>query len=394
MIRTKTETAGSLAAPGQPPGASLAALFAGTGGRVLSMLVIFFILAGVFHLLSDGLFFTPRNLSLMLRQASIVALVAAGVSVLMIMGEIDLSIGSAVYLCSVVAATLQVELGWATVPTILATVAVGLLLGAWQGMWVVLVAVPSFVVTLAGLLAFRGIGYYATDATTIAPVSFAFGDISEAFISPSVTYVLLAAGALLALISPIRALARGGAELPQALARIVAILAGAVLLAWTFGGFRGLPAAVLWVIGVTLVLSVLMARTKFGRNAYLVGSNREAAFYSGISWGRQLFGGFMLMGAIYGLAGALLTARLGASTPSLGTYLELDAIAAAVIGGTSLRGGVGTVVGAVAGAVLLTAIDNGMSILNVSSFIQLVVKGGILLLALGLDSYIARNRRA
>lgn len=154
------------------------------------------------------------------------------------------------------------------------------------------------------------------------------------------------------------------------------------------------PAAVLWVIGVTLILSVLMARTKFGRNAYLVGSNREAAFYSGVSWGRQLFGGFLLMGAIYGLAGALLTARLGASTPSLGTYLELDAIAAAVIGGTSLRGGVGTVVGAVAGAVLLTAIDNGMSILNISSFIQLVVKGGILLLALGLDSYIARNRRA
>ena len=145
--------------------------------------------------------------------------------------------------------------------------------------------------------------------------------------------------------------------------------------------------------GDGVALSVMMARTKFGRNTYLVGSNREASVLAGIALGRHLFLGFLLMGALYGVAGVLITARLGASTPSSGTFLELDAIAGAVIGGTSLRGGVGTVAGAMVGALLLTTIDNGMSILNVSSFIQLVIKGMVLLFALGIDAYMVKHRR-
>jgi D-xylose transport system permease protein len=144
------------------------------------------------------------------------------------------------------------------------------------------------------------------------------------------------------------------------------------------------------VIGV--ILWLLMARSKFGRNAYLIGSNREAAVLSGINLGRELFWAFVLMGALYGVAGVLVTARLGASTPSAGTFMELDAIAGAVIGGTSLRGGVGTTTGAMIGAVLLTTIDNGMSILDVSSFLQLVVKGMVLLLALAFDAYMVKHR--
>jgi D-xylose transport system permease protein len=135
-----------------------------------------------------------------------------------------------------------------------------------------------------------------------------------------------------------------------------------------------------------------MARTKFGRNAYLVGANREAAVLAGISLGRQLMLGFILMGFLYGVAGVLITARLGAATASSGLFLELDAIAGAVIGGTSLRGGIGSVPGAIAGAVLLTTIDNGMSILNVSSFLQMVVKGLVLLFALAFDAVMSKRR--
>ncbi len=161
-------------------------------GRVLSMLVVFVLLCIFFHVDSGGIFFQPRNLSLLLRQASIVAVASAGVSILMVMGEIDLSIGSAVFLCSVIAASLQVTYGAGTLVTVLATIAAGLILGAVQGILVVRVSVPSFIVTLAGLLAFRGIGYYATDASTIAPVSDEFSSLSEGFIPPFASYVILA----------------------------------------------------------------------------------------------------------------------------------------------------------------------------------------------------------
>ncbi len=171
------------------------------------------------------------------------------------------------------------------------------------------------------------------------------------------------------------------------------MIAALALLAWIFGGFLGIPIALVWVAGSGLMLWVLMTRSKFGRNAYMIGSNREAAVLAGIALHRQLFTGFLIMGALYGVAGVLITARLSGSTPSTGTYMELDAIAGAVIGGTSLRGGVGTVPGAMVGSVLLATIDNGMSILNVSSFIQLIVKGLVLVAALAFDAYMIRHRR-
>jgi D-xylose transport system permease protein len=367
--------------------------------RILTMLVVFAVLAIAFHVESGGIFFTPRNLSLLLRQASTVAVMSAGVSILMIMGEIDLSIGSAVYLCGVVAATLQVTYGFGAPGTVVVTVMVGMLMGAWQGAWVVGVAVPSFVVTLAGLLAFRGIGYYATDAATIAPVSNVFSGLSEAFVFPDISFVTLAV--VYALAAGYLFRRHSASSSPEGrqprmvlLFKLGTLAIAFLFLAWIFGGFRGIPAALIWVATCGMVLWVLMSRTIFGRNAYLIGSNREASVLAGVALGRQLFLGFVLMGALYGVAGILVTARLGASTPTTGMYLELDAIAAAVIGGTSLRGGVGTISGAIVGAVLLTTIDNGMSILNISSFIQLVVKGMVLLFALAFDSYVIKRRRA
>lgn len=366
-------------------------------GRVVSMLLVFVLLCIFFHVDSRGIFFQPRNLSLLLRQASIVAVVSAGVSILMVMGEIDLSIGSAVFLCSVIAASLQVMYGVGTVLTVLATVLAGLVLGAVQGILVVRVSVPSFIVTLAGLLAFRGIGYYTTDASTIAPVSNAFSSLSEGFIPPTASYIALAAILVLACVYIVRRQRGGGRDGGpidrwRLATQLVSMVAAVALLAWIFGGFLGIPIALLWVAGTGLVLWVLMTRSKFGRNAYMIGSNREAAVLAGIALSRQLFIGFLIMGALYGVAGVLITARLGASTPSTGTYMELDAIAGAVIGGTSLRGGVGTVAGAMVGSVLLATIDNGMSILNVSSFIQLIVKGIVLVVALAFDAYMIRHR--
>lgn len=366
--------------------------------RVVPMLVVFALLALFFHVQSDGIFFTPRNLSLLLRQAAFVAVLAAGVSMLMIMSEIDLSIGSAVFLTSVVAAKMQVDFGVPVLPAVLITVAVGAALGAWQGFWVVRLAVPSFIVTLAGLLAFRGLGLLWTNAGTVGPLDLSFVQLSESFIPTNISYIVLLG---LFLVTGVHLLRRSrrehqheeGSEFRWERLVVGLLIAGAGfgLLAWVAGGFLGIPMALVWVAGVGGVLWFVMARTKFGRNAYMIGSNREASVLAGIDVRRHIFTGFVLMGVLYGIGGVLITARLGAATPGTGEFLELDAIAAAVIGGTALRGGIGSVLGAMAGALLLATIENGMSILNVSSFAQLVVSGMVLLTALAFDAYV-RNR--
>ncbi|MEW1821228.1 hypothetical protein AB0323_10610 [Arthrobacter sp. NPDC080031] len=373
--------------------------------RTLIFIGIFVVLAALFHLQSRGLFLTPRNLSLLLRQGAILAVIAGGVAVLMIMSEIDLSIGSSVFLCGVVAATLGSDPSVPLPLAVLATIGTGLLLGVLQGSWVVFLGIPSFIATLAGLLAFRGLGLLWTNASTVGPVQPGFTALSESFIPQQASFLILAAvfviGLALVILrgrsrSRVVGLALGTGERPRTFtarlaAEIVMIALPLAILAWIVGGFLGIPNALVWVAVIIAVLTVVMARTTYGRNAYLLGANKEAAVYSGINVKRTVFLGFVIMGVLYGVAGVLLTARLGSSTPGAGEFMELDAIAAAVIGGVSLRGGIGTVVGAVMGALLLTTINNGMSILNISSFSQLVIKGAILVVALGLDAYILKR---
>ena len=260
--------------------------FRSSDSRTITLLVVFALLTIYFHFASHGIFFSPRNISLLLRQASIAAVVAAGVSILIVMGEIDLSIGSAVYLCSVVAAALQTYYGAGTLETVVATILVGVALGAWQGAWVVAVSIPSFVVTLSGLLAFRGFGYWLSNAQTIAPVTKAFSALSEGFIDKTVSYVMLvvvlALGAASILAGYRRAAQEGRENAARTGLALIALIGAVGGLAWAFGGFLGIPEALIWVGVIGTLLTALMARTKFGRNAYLVGANREAAVLAGI----------------------------------------------------------------------------------------------------------------
>lgn len=358
--------------------------------------VFFVVIAISFNIATDGIFLSPRNVSLLMRQASVTAILAMAVAILIIMGEIDLSIGSAVYLCGTAAAASQIYWGLPVIPSLLITLAVGLALGAWQGLWVVALGVPSFVVTLAGLLGFRGLGYYLTNAATIAPMSKPYAHLSEGFVSIPMSLVMIAMLFALLAFNHYRSgrdSDTGKLNTGQIAFRVAATGLICAALAWVFAGFNGIPNAVLWLAGSGALLWFLMRRTVFGRNAYLIGSNREAARLSGIDVKRHLLLGFLLMAVFYAVAGMLTTARLSASTPALGQFLELDAIAAAVIGGVSLRGGMGSVIGAIAGAALLAAIDNGMSLLDISSYIQMVIKALLLLLALMTDAvYNARRR--
>ncbi|OBC11936.1 hypothetical protein A5784_03685 [Mycobacterium sp. 852013-50091_SCH5140682] len=358
--------------------------------RATVLLVAALALILYFDYASGGLFITTTNASLLLRQTAVIAVIASGVAVLIIMGEIDLSIGSAVFFTGLVAAQCQVA-GWDLVSTILASVCVGVVMGLLQGVVVVRFGVPAFVVTLAGLLLWRGVGLMWTNAVAVGPVPSAFSSLTEGRLSNMVG-ILLSVAVVLACFLVTLTKVRENRSLGIGLVApaVAGVLCAAGLL-WVAYGKVGLPNALLWIAAVGIVLTIVMTRAKFGRRAFLVGSNPEAAAFAGVSAGRTVLLGFILMGAIYGIAGVMLTARLSTSTADSGYSLELVAIAAAVIGGNSLRGGVGSIQGAILGAFLLATIDNGMSLLGVSSYAQNVVKGLILVLAVGIDGYLTRR---
>ncbi len=371
----------------QPAGrrGSVTGLLAGFDWRAYGMIIALVVIAIVFNILTDGIFLSARNVAQLMRQMAILTVVAAGVSILIIQREIDLSIGSAVYLAGLAAATAQTQWGLSTVPALAIALAVGLAMGAWQGFWVSRFNMPSFVVTLSGLLAFRGLGFVWSNAATYAPMNRSYGAISESFISPEwsvvVVLVLFLGFAAVTFAHWRRQRRRFGAEaapMRRLLRPLIWAAVGGGIVLYAALGFRGIPMAIIVAMAVAGGLAFLTMGTVFGRQMYAIGGNREAAHLSGINIRRTLFVSFVIMGGIYAVAGVLTTARLNAIAPSVGEFLELEAIAAAVIGGVSLGGGIGTIFGAIIGALLLVAVDNGMSLMNISSFIQLVVKGLLL----------------
>ena len=276
--------------------------------------------------------------------------------------------------------------------------ALGLLLGAWNGWWVAYRKVPSFIVTLAGMLAFRGILIGITNGTTVSPTSPAMSQIGQSYLPDGIGFGIGVAGMAAFIIwqwrGRMRRQALGLATLASASTvgrqTITAVIVlGAI---WLLNDYRGVPTPVLILAALLLAGMFMATRTAFGRRIYAIGGNLEAARLSGISVERTKLAVFAINGLMVAIAGLILSSRLGAGSPSAGNIAELDAIAACVIGGTSLAGGVGSVAGAVMGAFIMSALDNGMSMMDVATFWQYIVKGVILLLAVWMDS--ATKRRS
>lgn len=356
------------------------------------MIIVLILVAIAFQNLTNGIFLSPRNLAQLTRQAAVLIVVASGVSLLIIQGEIDLAIGSAVYLAGLASATAQTQWGFSALAAIFVAFGVGILMGAWQGFWVSRLNVPSFVVTLAGLLGFRGVGYVWQNAATLAPMDPSYVAISESFVPPTpsiililVIFIALSAFGLRTWIAERSESGKRNLRLVRFISRIIPAAIGAAILIYMAVGFRGIPMAVVVALAVAGLLSYIALHTRFGRQMYVIGGSREAAFFSGINTRNNVLFTFLLMGCIYAIGGILVTARLNAIAPATGEFLELEAIAAAVIGGVSLAGGIGSVHGAIIGALLLTSLDNGMSLMDVSSFLQLVTKAMLLLFAVLFD---------
>jgi D-xylose transport system permease protein len=351
-----------------------------------------------FQLQTDGLFLSSANMTNLLRQACLVGILAVGMVLIIVSGHIDLSAGSAVGLVAIVAAELQIQHGMSTLPTIVLALLTGVALGVWNGLWVAYGGVPSFVVTLGGLLAFRGIALVLTKGFTFAPFEQSFSDVFQDFIGTRASIALVALLFVLGAAVVVSRLRHSGplaaTDKVNASIALVALAVACGYFAWVFADNLGMPVPILILAVIAGIFAFIARRTRFGRRLYAIGGNPEAARLAGINTARNTFFVFVLMGVLYGVVGVLLGARLNAAPPNGGTFMELDAIAAAVIGGTSLMGGVGTVGGALLGALLLQSIANGMSLENIQSDYQLIVTGLILIGAVYIDMAAKRRGRA
>jgi len=351
--------------------------------RALTLAGALLVIWGVFFAATGGTFTSPRNLALLARQMSVTSLLAVGMVLVIVTGEIDLSVGAMAGLLGAVATIASVKAGWPLAAAFGSALALGAALGLAQGALVARWRVPSFIVTLGGMLIFQGTLLGITGGISISPGE-AFLRVGQAYVGKGLGWGLagVLAGAFL-----FAAARSPGNE------RGKRILYAAVTLAFTalMNAYAGIPLPVLLLAGVAAAFSTVANHTPFGRRLYAIGGNREAALYSGISIERNVAGVFTLMGLLCGAAGIVLTARVGSATSDAGRLMELDAIAAAVIGGTSLLGGRGTVWGALLGALVMASLDNGMSLMNTEPYWQPILKGAILVAAVAAD--VAGRRR-
>ena len=354
-------------------------------------------------------FLSPTNITNLFLQNSYVIIMASGMLLVIVAGHIDLSVGSVAAFTGAVAAVLTVNMDWPVWAVIPAGLLVGAVIGAWQGYWIAYWRIPSFIVTLAGMLVFRGLTLWLLSGQNIGPFDREFQALSSGFVpdlvgavvpdlpverQPNLTALAVAVLAAIAIVmagtrARARNLAHGLAAEPSGVfwVRNIIIAAALVFVGWKLAGFRGIPYVALWMTVLTLLDVFVTESTTLGRRIYAIGGNLKAARLSGINADRLTFLTFVNMGVLAALAGMVVTARLNSATPKAGTGFELDVIAAVFIGGASMSGGSGRVVGAVIGALIMGVMNNGMSMLGIGIDYQQVIKGLVLLAAVIFDVY-------
>lgn len=366
-----------------------------------SMVIILVALLIAFQLMTGGIFLRPLNITNIVLQNSHILILAAGMLLVVLLGYVDLSVGSVMAFVGAMAGMLMVNNNispWLAVPLCLL---VGGLIGAWQGFWVAYVGIPAFIVTLAGLLMFRGLTQVVLGGQSLAPFPGGFQKISTGYLPdifgvPGMHLLTLILGVVLAVslvFAQWRARARRKEnlfEVPSMNAFLIKAALTIVLvlgLSYIFASYQGFP-VILIILGVIVgIYGFLTNRTVAGRQIYATGGNLKAAQLSGIKTKKITFWVFVNMGVMAALAGLILAARLNAATPQAGTSLELDAMASVYFGGASTSGGIGTITGAIVGGLVMGVLNNGMSIMGVGVDWQQAIKGLILLLAVVLDIY-------
>lgn len=370
-------------------------------GMVLALLAIVLFFVVVVRSTQGIDFLSAQNITNLFLQNSYVIVMALGMLLVIVSGHIDLSVGSVAAFTGAASAFLTVKLGWPVWAVMPAVLMIGALIGAAQGYWIAYWRIPSFIVTLAGMLVFRGLTLWLLQGQNIGPFPKAFQALSTGFVGdvfgpdkPNFTALILVALAAAAIVtSGLRARAQDAAfgtePEPAGLfwARNAVVVAALMFVGWKLAMFRGLP-NVLIVMSVLVVLYAFVTeQTTLGRRIYALGGNEKAARLSGIKTDRLVFLTFVNMGVLAALAGMIVTARLNSATPKAGVGFELDVIAAVFIGGASMSGGSGKILGVVVGALIMGVMNNGMSIMGIGIDYQQVIKGLVLLAAVIFDVY-------
>lgn len=384
--------------------------------RTYTMIFALLFIWVLFGFLTDWVFFYPRNISNLFRQMTIISFLAIGMVLVIVTGNIDLSVGSVTGFVSAVVAAFQKyifpdllpilfpditqpALGIiSTILTVVIALIVGGMIGVWQGTIVAYLGVPAFIVTLGGMMIFRGGVLGVTQGKTIVPIEEPLRLVAQGYV-PKTAGLVIAIVVIVFIFWGIlwnrkKQQEYGFTLKPLYFDLLRAVFFSALVLAYVIimNVYRGIQNPVLLMAVVALIFSYLATNTRFGRYAYAVGGNKEATRLSGINVKANVFKVFILMGLLCSVAGIVLTSRVGAGSTSGGVNYELSAIAACVIGGTSLMGGEGTILGALIGSLIMASLENGMSVMNMDIFWQLIIRGLVLILAVFVDVFSKKSR--
>ena len=347
----------------------------------------FLVLAVILSVSTGGDFLSPRNLTNLIRQASLNGILAAGMTVIILTGGIDLSIGSIVALCGIFVGLTQVNGGlgaqgvyglWVSA---LVAMIVGTALGLFNGLLIASLRLAPFVITLGMMVIARGLAMIFSGGSSISPMGEDLNDLASGYFSETVSGVAL----ILVFVFSLYLIKKNRISFKDFLFPLLALL----LFSQSFFRYKGIPYLAFFLFATVTATWIFLNRTVLGRNIYAIGSNEKGAYWAGVSIKKVKITAYTLMGLLSGLAACLLSGRLNGADPNAGQLFELDAIAAVVIGGVSLKGGMGSVIGSLIGALTMATLNNGMDLLGISSFYQMVFKGIIIILAVSLD----RNQR-
>lgn len=347
-----------------------------------------------FDFATDGAFLQSRNLSNLFRQMSGTGILAVGMVLIIVAGHIDLSVGSVSCFIGAVLAVVETNFSYGPWPAFGMALATGAAIGFIQGYLTSYQRIPAFIVTLGGMMGFRGASMWLTEGNTIPLPENWILALGSGYFTPSWSWALTGFAIFIACFSLLRErrlqLKHGLATSDSIPFLILKMLGVALVLSAVmtiFSLYEGIPYPVLVMVLFMVAFHFLATRTVFGRHIYAIGGNLDAAGLSGIRVKSRTLSVFVLMGVLSAVAGLIFTSRVGSASPDAGQLVELDAIASCVIGGTSLMGGRGTVLGALLGALIMESLNNGMSMANMDSFWQYIVKGSVLVVAVWADSF-------
>ncbi len=370
--------------------------------RQYVMVIALAIVIILFQFLTDGVLLKPLNISNLISQNAYILILAIGMLLCILTGgNVDLSVGSVAGFVGAISATMMLKMNIPILPTIIVSLLLGFLIGCWQGFWIAYVGVPAFIATLAGMLIFRGLTLVVLKGTSLAPLPAGYTYMASGFLPEigkigNLNILAIAVGIIASILYVLKELndrknkKKYGFEvssyttfIPQVLGILVVINA----FTYSLASYKGIPMVLVIVIVLVLIYSFITMKTIPGRHIYAYGGNMKAAQLSGVNTKRVMFWVYANMGLLAALAGVIFTGRLNSATPKSGVNFELDAIAACFIGGASTSGGVGTVVGAMVGGLLMGVLNNGMSIMGISIDWQQAIKGFVLLGAVAFDVY-------